>query len=658
MCKSKDLRIKKPALILVSVVLLCPGPYSFAQQPDAKESEDLFDMSIEELMNLKVSVASKKPESTNEAPGVIVVVPKNEIELYGDRDLHQLMQRQPSVYTGHSFAYSDNLAAFRGDMSTHQERHTLILLNGRPIRESTLGYSFPVYLAFPLMNLESVELIRGPGSVLYGTNAFTGVINLRSRPVPEQYEVSIFGMGGSQEYYDTTVSIGGRSGELGFVTDIRAAGLDGYPYKFTDQYGVYDDDNNFNRSISGTLHLDYRNLTFDLFAADVDIFTMGVMPAWSNYYHESHNKRLFANLGYKIPLHERATLELNATYNLQEDILASIGTRRVGTNTSDVLGEVTLFTNPLDNLNFVLGFLQEYRSNYKPDNEYFQSIPSYHYSPRGFYAQGDYKLNKVVKLIAGTQWNKSPLGDSDFVSRYGIILTPYKKWGVKLLRGEAFRGPMAVESDLYDPGIFTFIGNKDLKPETITTYDAQLFYHDEKSYAAVTYFKSETQGMIIYDIQGSNVSYTNGGEQQFDGIEFEAKRSLSPQLNALGSFMYQNNKADSDLDPSYVPENMAKLGMDYNWDWGSAAVFCTHFGKPPSVSSPIPGNPETEAVSLLSLNIRLDMSNWLDFPKKQAVLTLRVENLLDEEIYVPNFGQGYFPYGPGRTFYAGLMARF
>jgi outer membrane receptor for ferrienterochelin and colicins len=658
MATASSFQINTFAFLLMCSIVLYAGPNLLAEPQDTNEPEDFFDMSIEELLEIEVSVASKIPEPPVEAPGVVVVVPRNEFELYGDRNLHQLMQRQPSVYTGHSFAYSHNLAAFRGDMSAHQERHTLILLNGRPIRESALGYSFPIYTAFPLTSLESVELIRGPGSVLYGTNAFTGVINLNSRHVPDQYEVSISSMGGSHEYYDTTVSLGGRSGELGFVTDIRTAGEDGYPYRFTDQDGVYGDDGNFNRSISGTTHLEYRDLTFDLFAVDVDIFTMGIIPAWSNSRHESHNKRLFANLGYKIPLHERATLELNATYNLQEDILSSIGTRQVGTNTSDVLGEVTLLTNPYENLNFVLGFLQEYRTNYKSDDDHFRSIPSYDYSPRGLYAQGNYRLSEAVKLIAGTQWNESSLGDCDLVSRYGIILTPYKKWGVKLLRGEAFRGPMAVESDLYDPGAFTFTGNKNLKPETITTYDAQLFYHDEKTYAAATYFHSTTHGMIIYDIQGTVVSYTNGGEQRFDGVEFEAKRSLTQHWNMLGSFMHQDNDADAGLDPSYVPENMAKLGMDYTWDGGSAAVFCTHFGTPPRVVSPIPGNPETEAASLVSLNIRLDVSDWLDYPKGRAILTLRAENLLDEEVYVPNFGSGYFPYGPGRTFYAGLAARF
>jgi outer membrane receptor protein involved in Fe transport len=122
--------------------------------------------------------------------------------------------------------------------------------------------------------------------------------------------------------------------------------------------------------------------------------------------------------------------------------------------------------------------------------------------------------------------------------------------------------------------------------------------------------------------------------------------------------MHQDNDTDSGLDPSYVPENMAKMGMDYTWEGGSAAIFCTHFGTPPRVDSPISGNPGTEAASLVSFNVRLDMSHWMDCPKGQAILILRAENLLDDEVYVPSFGSGYFPYGPGRTFYAGLTTRF
>jgi outer membrane receptor protein involved in Fe transport len=632
-----------------------------AQQQDPNKHEDLFEMSIEELMNVEVTSASKKAESLYEAPGVMAVVPKEEFESYGDRNLHQLLQRQPSVYTRDDFVYADNGAGFRGDMSTVAEMHTLILFNGRPIRESAQGHNVNMYKTFPLSVLKSVELIRGPGSVLYGSNAFTGVINLKTQ-VPDQNEVTVSSMAGSYGYYESDVTAGGRSGELGYITAVRFAGQQGYPYNMTDALGVYGEDNKQEKSYSGVAHLNYGNFTFDGFWSDYDAFTMGVLPWWSNPHQTIRNKKLFLNAGYRIPMQERVSLELNATYNLQENGLTSFRPAIIGTNTSDILGEATLFTNPVDNMNIVLGYLQEQRSNYHPDDDKFQSITSYRYEPKSFYAQGDYKFDKFLKLIAGTQWNESSQDFADWISRFGIIITPADKWGVKLLRGEAFRAPVTLETDLYDPPIL--VGSKNIEPETITTYDAQLFYHDEKTYAAVTYFQSTIDKLIIYDASVFPMSYMNGGKQRFNGIEFEAKHFFTPNWHILGSFMHQENEAAAGLNPTVVPKNMAKVGMAYAWDWGTASLFCCLFGNPPDVSFPttLVANPEPAAVNLVNMNVDLDLSKCMGLAKGQSTLTLRVENLLDEEIYAPTFAYtgspNSFPYGPGRTFFAGLKVKF
>lgn len=654
--------------ILFLCVLMCPVVLGanadiYAQQEDMNELEDYFDMSIEELLEVEVTVASKKSESTVEAPGIVVVVPKNEIELYGDRNLHQLMQRQPSVYTRRSFVYADNLAAFRGDMSTHAEMHTLILFNGRPIRESAQGHNVNMYTTFPLTALESVELIRGPGSVLYGTNAFTGIVNLKSRAIPETRQFSVSTMAGSHRYYDTTVSFGERFGDLGLVADVRTTGQHGYIYSLFDQAGLYGEENEHNRSISGTAHLEYGNFTLDLFGSDLSAFSLGVFPLWSNTHDKICNKKLFANLGYRYPIRDRTILEFNVTYNLQENQLSSPRPTMIGTNTSDLLGEVTLYASPTDHLNVVGGFLQEYRTNYDADEDDYQSIPSYDYDPMSAYVQGDYKLSENIKAIAGTQWNESPLGGSDFVNRYGMIITPAEKWGLKLLRGEAFRGPVALESDLYDPAPLPgLVGNKNLEPETITTYDAQLFYHDSKTYAAITYFDSTIDDLIIYDTSVLPFTYMNGGEQKFNGVELETKYAVTSHWHVLGSFMYQNNKADVGLNPSVVPDNMAKFGTAYTWDWGTASVFYSYFSTPPRITSPLVVNPEPEAMNLVSLTVRVDTSEWLGPKKGRSTLTLRAENLLNEKTHVPTMAYtgspNSFPYGPGATLYAGLAMQF
>ncbi|MBN1845670.1 MAG: TonB-dependent receptor [Sedimentisphaerales bacterium] len=630
-----------------------------AKAEGGSDPSELMKMDLEELMDVEITVASKKAEKLYEAPGIGVVVPRDEMDVYGDRSLHQLLQRQPSIYTRGSYMYPNNMAAVRGDMPTHLDLHNLILFNGRPIRESGFGgVNFPVYMTFPLSSLESVEIIRGPGSVLYGTNAFSGVINLKPREAPQRNEFSISSQAGSHGYYETDVAGGGTFGDLGFFSAVRTSGQHGYTYRLTDGMGTYDTDRDGNKSVSAATHLNYKGFTFDFFATSMETFHVGALPFWSVPGHVFRVNKLFANAGYRADVHERVQLELNVTYNLHENDFAGFPTGDVSSNASDILGEGTLYVNPLDNLNLVLGYLHEYQMNCEGNG--YESIPLYRHKPQSAYIQGDYQLGKILKLIAGGQWNRTGQGLSDFISRYGVIITPAPKWGVKLLRAEAFRAPFAIETDLYDLPIL--VGNQGLEPESITTYDAQLFYNDDTTYAAVTYFKSMIDQLIVRDTSVNPASFMNGGKQTFDGIELEAKHFLTPNWHVLGSFLHQESEEDDDINPSTVPNNMLKAGTGYAWDWGSVGLFYAFYGNPPHLATENVVNPEPDELHLASLNVRIDPSQWLGCEKDRVLLTFKVENIFNEKIHVPEFNRGgqpnSLPDGPGITVYGGLTIRF
>lgn len=443
---------------MFSIVMLWGLTLTLPSADAAPGSADFAEMDLEELLDVEISVASKKSESQVEAPGVVAVVPQDEITTYGDRTLHQLLQRQASIYTRGSYLYPHNLASFRGDMPTHLDLHTLLLINGRPIRTSSFGgENFPMYLTYPLGSLESVEIIRGPGSVLYGTNAFTGVVNLKSRAIPEQTEFSWSAMGGSGGYWTTALSGGGTAGRLGYVTDLQTTGQHGYRHAMIDGTGTFGSDHDTNKSVATMNHFELGGLTLDVFYSNLETFYMGVVPFWNFSDNVYRTNRLFGNLGYTLPLHERVDVQFNLTYNLGYTNFERPVKYETDYNTEDWIGEVTVFANPTDSLNVVAGFLQEDQRKVHGDHSDDVIDEPFHVEPKSAYAQADYRLSKSVKVIAGTQWNKAAYGYTDLLSRFGVILTPYKKWGLKLLRGEAFRAPFGLESTLQD--LVVLIGN-------------------------------------------------------------------------------------------------------------------------------------------------------------------------------------------------------
>jgi outer membrane receptor for ferrienterochelin and colicins len=158
-----------------------------------------------------------------------------------------------------------------------------------------------------------VEIIRAPDSVLYGTKAFTGVVSLKSRAIPEQTTFSWSGMVGSEGYYDTTVSDGGLYGDLGIISDVRVADQQGYKYTLIFGTGTYGSDYDTNKNISTMNHIEMARLTLDVFYSNLETFYMIVIPSWNYSDNIMRTNKLSGNLGYTLHLHERIDVQFNLT---------------------------------------------------------------------------------------------------------------------------------------------------------------------------------------------------------------------------------------------------------------------------------------------------------------------------------------------------------
>lgn len=140
--------------------------------------EQLLSMSLEELV--EVSIATGTPKTLQEAPAVASVITAKDLEDMGAQDLDEALETIPGLHVSHdSFQYASRYF-IRGIVSTYNPQ-TLVLINGIPQTSLFLGDRGERPAArtgLPIKMIERVEIIRGPGSALYGADAFAGVINI------------------------------------------------------------------------------------------------------------------------------------------------------------------------------------------------------------------------------------------------------------------------------------------------------------------------------------------------------------------------------------------------------------------------------------------------------------------------------------------------
>jgi len=642
------------AIILTLLNLFSIGTQVFAEQEKPAQQADLFDMSLEELMDIEVTTASKKPESLYEASGIVSVMTKEEIRMFGAKNLWDLLNRMPGVYGASNFLFPLNVMTIRGDDTASLNHHTLILINGRPFRESLAGgVNSPIFAGYPIEMIERIELVRGPGSVLYGTNAYTGVINIITKTADSD-SLSIIGEGGSYGYGKTGLSAGKVfSDKFKLFTAGDWTQTDGWRFSATDELGVKNSDSANFQSGSVAALAEYGDFTFNVFYTRQDTFNVGRAMMWALSGAEIDQHRLFFDIGHNLRFNDQWRLQTNLTYNDRDFTFEN---ERNWRTSRDILGETTLFGEIGEKTSVLGGYLIEHQGSRDSSSS---SVPNYSKVPQSAYAQADHKLFDWLKLFGGVQWNKPQDSDSDLISRGGTIITINKNWGLKLLRGEAFRAPWQCEMASDNP---VFVGNPDLTPEKVVTYDAQLFYHSRKTTLAVTYFKSTMKSLVTQVASGGVINHENRGELDFWGLELEGKHYFCDNLYILGSLTHQDSHEDSGLNRVLIPNTMGKAGLGYQNKKMSAGIFYTYFSTPPAIEGLSDVNPDAESVHMVNINFNFDVTNLMNMQNGgKATLTFRIENLFDQSVHQPSFYRrrvNSVPTDPGIMLYGGLRIDF
>jgi len=155
--------------------------------------EELYDLSLEELMDISIVSASKKKESLFEAPLASYTISKEDIFKAGATSIPEALRLCPDiivrestngVYDVHIRGF-DNVPRFT-DGAFQVNQLTLVMIDDRPVFNHNMGVVYWEALPIGLHDVERIEIVRGPSAPLFGPNAVTGVINIITKDIEEQ----------------------------------------------------------------------------------------------------------------------------------------------------------------------------------------------------------------------------------------------------------------------------------------------------------------------------------------------------------------------------------------------------------------------------------------------------------------------------------------
>ncbi len=651
-------------LAILGMMVVEIGVYALAQE-ERTEEELLF-------MNLEVITASKFVEKLSDAPGVISVVTKDELERFGGTTLKDILERVPGLVGSTIYMTDRTVMAARGDLFKDSGSHVLLLINGRPVRElQEGGIKSEMLESFPVNIIERIEVIRGPGSVLYGSEAFSGVINVITEKA-EENGITINGLGRVPSAYGTSGEAKYRNGDLSIVAAGRYHKKP--DWKVTWDYELINIETGAivgagsqkvtmpNKGPGSYLEVNYKNFKF-----------MGSYNQWDNYYllpdymlttsllygnaisyGKAGWKKGFGDLGYRLKVNEKWNMDFHTTYTRSNFIVSSWPF--IERNCYEAIAEWTNFYNPIEKLGIVFGGLYNYISGTE-DMKGLGRVSDGSWSGFAFYTQADYWLRQDMKLIGGLQANKVKDIDLDIVPRAGLILYPLSNVNIKTLYSEAFRAPSINEFGIHHPAIS---GNPDIKSEKIRTIDIGVNYVGERIQGGVNYFFNKQTGIIFQNRTAVPVFYDNIGEIEHQGVELEGKYYATRSLFLTGSALYQTNKdKEGNKNVSPIANFGAKAGISYqSSEKGVTVSLFNIYQGDLDKRYDTKLNPSPGAYNLMNLHCRLDMNKVTGWNIGRSLsLLLQVDNLFDKEFWLPDWGLldgNSIPVNQGRTIYFGM----
>ena len=535
--------------------------------------------SLDDLLEEKVSAASKYEQTERRAPASVTIVTSEDIQLFGYRTLADVLGSVRGFYVSNDRNYS--YVGVRGfSRPTDYNNRILLMINGHTVNENFYGTALlGSEFGLDLSSVEHIEIVRGPGSALYGTGAMLGMVNVILKKGSEasggSAAVGVGSYGRSSGYISggTETKTGVDLFGAAFGSQVQGQDLF-YPEFAADPatHGVargLDRDKSYGIVASASYEgFHFLGLTT---SREKEIPTGSFDVIFGRPGAKTTDKQQFLDLSYDADLGSNLALKTRA-------FVESYGYKGQypyeqlqfdGTDDNWYGGEAQLKWDPHPDNRLIAGV--EYRRDTRADYRNFSATQTYFrgnfpQSVVSAYLQDEYQITESLALFTGLRYDRYSTGFSSTNPRAALIYYATPDATVKLLYGRAFRAPNDYEVHYEDP-LSGAEANPNLKPERIETSEAVWEQRLGKSlFAAVSLYQSHFRDLIdqAVDPSTSLLQFQNLESVTARGAEIELKARLAGGLSGYGSYSLQHARADRSGDTlTNSPEHIIKFGLSY-----------------------------------------------------------------------------------------------
>ncbi len=529
-------------------------------------AQDLMELSLDELMDVKIVVAASKYEQkVTEAPSSVTIITAEDISVYGYETLADAL----SSVRGFNVTYDRNYdyIGVRGfGRPGDYDTRILFLVDGHRLNENIFDSNMTgTGFAVPMELIERIEVIRGPSSSIYGSNAFFGVVNVVTKQSADVEGLTVSGEGGSystalgQFRYGNVLPSGVKLTAAGSLYETEGQTL------FYDEFASPKDNDGFAEAAdyenTGRFH---GSLTYeDLFVQAAYVRREKGIPtaAWDTIFNDSQTRGTDERGYLTVTKHHTLAGETDVRGRLSYDWANYYGdyaydygdedepyrvvnhdqaqgawwgaelllSREIGTDHKLLAGTDARYNQRQDQTNF-------------DDEVYFEDKrSSMNWS---LHVQDEWRVRDGLTLNVGVRHDRYPTFGGTTNPRVAVILDPIANTTFKLLYGSAFRAPNAYELYYHDGGA-TQKANPDLQPETIDTYEfvVERYFANRWSATASFYnYRIDDLSSLDLDPEDDLLMFRNLDRVDARGVELEIGGKWFGSLTGTFAYAFQESE--------------------------------------------------------------------------------------------------------------------